>query len=328
MTTVKTSKAKKYQPIYVIAGKDTPLVNDQCQKLLDQLIEPQQRQTSLFNPDLASISITEILDELRTLPFLADKRIVLLKNSDKFISKNRETLEKYFDDPCGTGILILTANSFPSNTKLAKKLKKIGKLISISETKAWQIPDKLTKYARDVYDKNLTTQAAEFLIEISSDQLSQLYGEIDKLAIFANDQKQITIKHIESLIGHNRLFNVFNVIDACLTGNTAQAIDKLRRMFEADKTTEYKFIGAFAFHFRRMFNAKAMLDKGYSQSDVVSRLRIWGNKNALFAQLRKVTLKQVADGLKQLCETDYAIKTGQTKPKIAAEQLVYKLSTL
>lgn len=320
------SKTKKQQyPIYVIAGKEISLVNSECDKLLDRIIAPQQRQTCLFSPEPAQVSISQVLDELRTLPFLADKRVVLIRNADKFISENRTILENYFDNPCATGILVLTANSFPSNTRLAKKLAKVGRLISITQPKGRQLPDSIIKYAHDAHDKNLNNANAEFLIELTGDNLAKLYAEIDKLALFVHPDKTITTDNIESLIGHNRLFNVFNVIDACLDGNVAQAVERLRKMFEADKNAEYTFLGALAFHFRRMFNAKVLLNKGISQYQIAGQLKIWGNKEAFFRQLKKVSLKQVGEQIKHLAQIDYAIKTGQAKPRTAAEQLVYKL---
>jgi len=200
------SKLKEY-PIYVIVGKDDSLLNAQCEKLLNQLLPPSQRAIAFFQPEPDQVSASQVLDELRTIPFLTEKRVVVLKGADKFISKNRQLLEKYFDNPCPTAILILTVNDWPSQTKLAKKLTKIGKLIRVTQPKPWQLPTHLTNYAQSVHNKKLTKDAAELLIEFVGDNLSSLYSEIDKLALFANSEKTLTVQHIESLIGHNRLFN-------------------------------------------------------------------------------------------------------------------------
>jgi len=315
-----------WEPIYVVAGKEASLRNAQCQELLDRLLETEQKATGLFNADPAEVSVCEILDELRTAPFLSDKRVVVVKNADKFVSENRPLLEKYFDNPCRTGILILTVNSWDSRTKLAKKLSEVGKLISVVQPKPWQLPRRLIEYTGDAYSKNLTTEAAELLIELTGDNLPRLYSEIDKLALFAHTEKVITPRHVELLIGHNRLFNAFTVIDAIAAGNVAQAVDRLRRMFAEDKSAEYMAVGAFAFHFRRMFNAIVLLEKGFNTSEVARRLGIWSNKEVFFAQLREMSLKQIGDILQQLAEIDYAIKTGRTKAPVAVEQLVLRLT--
>jgi DNA polymerase-3 subunit delta len=312
--------------IYVIAGKDDSLVSSQCQELLDGLLEPSQRTTGLFDAEAASVSVSDVLDELRTAPFLTGKRVVRIKGADEFISKNRPLLEKYFENPCPTGRLLLTVRSWDSRTKLAKKLPKVGRLISITEPKRWELPQRLMGYASDAYDKRLNRDAAELLVELTGDELTRLYNEIDKLALYAGDQNIIAQKHVESLIGHNRLISAFAVIDAIIAGNAGVAIERLRGMFAGDKSTEYTVVGAFAYHVRRMFNAKILLDKGLRPRDIEKRLRIWGDTTAFFAHLRQISLKQVSRYLRQLGETDYEIKTGQTQAKVAMEQLVLNLA--
>ncbi len=317
---------KKHELIYVIVGKDS-LVNAECDKLLEKLIEPEQRATGLFRADPAEVLVSDVLDELRTVPFLTERRVVLVKGADKFISENRQVLEKYFDNPCPTGIFILTVSGWPSKTKLAKKLAKVGRLLTVKQPKRWQLPGRLVEYASDGHGKNLTKEAAELLIELTGEELGRLYSETDKLALFADTEKAITVRHVELLIGHNRIFNAFSVIDACLAGNVAQAVERLRNMFAEDKSAEYTTVGAFAFHFRRMFNAKVLLEKGIQPAEISNRLRIWGNREGFFAQLRKMTLHQIGSILQRLAAIDYAIKTGRTKAEVATEQLVLQLAS-
>ncbi|MHC4735310.1 MAG: DNA polymerase III subunit delta, partial [Planctomycetota bacterium] len=191
----------------------------------------------------------------------------------------------------------------------------------------YQLPARLMQYTSDAHSKRLSKDAAELLVELVGDDLVRLYSEIDKLVLFADSEKTITTGYVEKLIGHNRIFGAFEVIDKCLAGNAGAAVERLRNMFASDRSTEFKVVGAFAFHFRRMFNAKVLLEKGVRQAEIINQLRIWGNKDSFFAQLRKMTLKQIGDGIQQLAGIDYAIKTGRTKPQIAIEQLVLTMVT-
>ena len=316
----------KAELIYVIAGKEQSLVSAECDKLLEQLIEPQQRAVALFSADPKQVAAVDVVDELRTLPFLAERRVVVVKDADKFISENRQLLENYFDNPCPTGVLILMVNSWPAGTRLAKKLQKVGKLISVAQPRPWQLPDRLIKYAFDAHNKELPHDAAELLVELTGDELGRLYSEVDKLAIFADSEKTVTAQHVEQLIGHNRIFGAFAVIDACLAGDSTQAVDRLRNMFAEDRSAEYTVVGAFAFHFRRLFNAKVLFEKGAGPAEVATKLRIWGNKEGFFAQLRRMSLQQIGDTLQQLAQIDYAIKTGQSKAQVEIEKLALKLT--
>jgi DNA polymerase-3 subunit delta len=321
-----TRTHSRQNSIFIIAGKETSLVNVECDRVLDGIIEPQQRLTGLFKPDADEVCAADVLDELRTAPFLTKKRVVLVKNADKFISANREPLEKYFDNPCPTGVLIMTVTTWDGRTKLARKLPEVGTLINAAPPKGIALSRRLMQYSYDAHRKKLAPDAAQLLIELAGDELPRLYSEIDKLAVFADAEKTIMAGHVEALIGHNRFFNAFAVIDGCLTGNSGKAVNRLRKMFAEDRTAEYTAVGAFAYHLRQIFNAKLMLTDGVRPHDVVKKLRIFGNHDAFFLAVRKMPLEKIGNTLQQLADIDYAIKTGQTRAEVAIEKLVLELA--
>ena len=304
----KTTKAQeKKSLVYVIAGEDPSLVNARYTEIIDGLVPPEERDTGLLVVDANKAVIGEILEELRTLPFFTKRRIVALRNADKFISahgqqdeqdeqdnqdapagsSNREILERYFDSPSPTGILVMTVSSWPKTTRLAKKLPDIGTLVEIKPPKSEEFPSRIINYARDAHNKTIDYRTAGLLIELAGENLTRLYTEIDKLATYAATEKAITTAHVESLIGRNREFDAFEVIESCLQRKTGPAIERLRKMFAEDKDAEYRTIGAFAFHIRRMFIAKKLLMEGNSQYDVAGKARIFYNKQAHFALLKR-----------------------------------------
>ncbi len=312
--------------IYVVAGKDESLVGARAQELVDELLAPEQRMTALLSIDGDEASVSEVLDELKTVPFLADKRVVLVRKAEGFVSKYREFLERYFEKPAGTGILILAVASWDARTRLAKMLTKVGSLLSMEAPPKWKLPEHLVQYAATKHKIKLNRDAAEMLVELIGDELSQLYNEIEKLILFARGEKVIRADHVESLIGHHRIYGAFDVIDAITAGNAGQAVTRLRNMFEQDKSAEYTVVGAFAFHLRRMFQARTLLDRRISPADIARQLRVGYNKDRFFAQLQRITLSQIASILEELAAIDYAMKTGQAQAAVAIEQLVLKLA--
>ena len=348
MATKTVQAQKQNEFVIVIAGKEATLVNEKCSEIIDRLIPPEQRPTGLLVADADKVTISEILDEVRTLPFLTKKRVVVLRNVTRFLSavedeegqdeqnkqsasasvSNREILEKYFDSPCPTGVLVMTVSSWPKNTRLAKKLPAIGTLIEVVPPKGPELRRQIIAYAQDIHNKRLDYGTADLLADISGDDITRLKTEIDKLAAYAADDKAITTTHVESLVGFNRMFNAFAVIEACLEKKPAEAVERLRKMFAEDKNADYTTVGAFAFHFRRLFNVKKMLQEGLNEYQIKQKLWLGYNADAQFAQLRQLTIRQIGDQLKQLAEIDYAIKRGQAQPRIAIEQLVLKMAAL
>lgn len=312
--------------IYVIAGKDEPLVNTRRQELLSHVLDPAQHMTGLMSVEGDQASIAEVLDELKTVPFLTDKRVVAVKDAEGFVSKHRTALEDYFDKPSPTGVLVLTVGSWDSRTRLAKKLPSVGKLIAVTSPKRHELPRYLIDYAQQTCGQRLEPAAAELLVESAGEELALLHAEVEKLALFARGEKAITVRHVEAIVGHNRIFGAFEVIDAMLAGQMMQAVGRLRNMFAEDKNAEYTVVGAFAYHLRRVFAAKALLQKGESPFEVGKRLRIWNNKDRFFALLRRTSLEQIGRYIEQLAAIDHAVKTGQAKTQVAMEQFVLKLA--
>ena len=313
------------EKIYVICGKDKFLVGSECQKLLDTLISPEDRSLSLFQPEVDKVEISEVLDELRTLPFLADKRVVLLKDADSFVTANRPVLEKYFAEPSRCGVLVLVVQKWQKTTRLAKMLGKVGKLIDVGDIGRYQLGSYVSNYVTSTYGKSMNRSTAGMLVELVGDDVGRLCSEADKLAIYVDQRKNIELADVEALIGHNRMFGAFSVIDAITDGRIDTAVERLRNMFMMDRSAEFTVVGAFAFHFRKMFRAKALLEKGVNAQQVISQLRIFGNKDGFFRQVRALSLRQIGRVLCELARIDHGMKTGQTTAGVAIERLVVRL---
>ena len=318
----KPKASSDIKSVYVICGKDDYLVSTAADSLLDRLLPVDQRPMALYQPDADTADIASVLDELRTLPFLAERRVVLIKKADSFISANRDTLEKYIESPSPSGVLVLTADSFPKTTRLAKKLPSVGELIDTGGLKPWQLPKFIADHLSQNFGKTISSSNAQLLVELVGDDPGRLTSEAEKLAMYIGDKKAINSQDIESLIGHNRMFNAFAVIDALTSGDTTRAVTRLRNMFASDSAAEYTVVGAFAFHFRKLFTAKSLMQKGLRRDQVTKQAGIWSNADAFFRQLEKLSLASIAELLCELAKIDHQSKTSSASTKVAIERLI------
>jgi DNA polymerase-3 subunit delta len=314
-------------PIYVVEGEEKSLVDIEVEKIFVQLLEPAQMELGLIKLRGNEAVLGDCLDELRTLPFLAPRRVVVIKDAEDFISDNREPLEDYFENPSPTGVLILTINKLATNTNIYKKLSKCGKLVSVAKPTRWTLPNHLIKYAEEAHRKKLERDAAVMIVDIGGEDYGVLTREVDKLAAYTNDKKAITIEDVQTLTGHNRLFNAFEVFDKALSGNTAQAIALFRDMLSKDKDAEYKVVGAFWFQVRRMFDAKVLLVEGVNPFAIVKRLGIRGDSDSFLAHIRNLNLEFIGSLAEELGRIDYQAKTGQAFIEVEMEKFILKLAS-
>ncbi|MFW6062370.1 MAG: DNA polymerase III subunit delta, partial [Planctomycetota bacterium] len=107
------------KPIYVLHGNDQFLLDTWRKEIVSRLVGDADPQVCVTSFD-ASAELAEVLDELRTLPFLAPYRVVIVRDADAFVSAHRDALENYLDRPCQSASLVLMVSSFPKNTRLYK----------------------------------------------------------------------------------------------------------------------------------------------------------------------------------------------------------------
>jgi DNA polymerase-3 subunit delta len=322
------ANTQTFKSLYVIAGEDAYLARREVEKLLNQLLSPDERDMALYQPQADKAEGPEVLDELRTLPFLASRRVVLIKDAEPFIEAYAELLEKYLEHPSPTGVMILSVTSWDKRRKIAKKVAAggVAELIDAGEIKPWEMVGFAGNCALEK-GVRLAPGAAELIVELIGNEPGRIAAEIDKLIMFKHPAKSITMDDVEELIGASRVFDAFEVIETLSGTDKAKAFDRLRRMFEGDRDAIYSAIGAFGFHFRRMFRCKGMIEKGEPQN--VAALKVGLKSPAMqgkfLTQLKRYTLKELGQFLAELGYMDYQSKTGQGDIPSNLEKFFLKL---
>lgn len=325
---VKQKKSESCPGLLVITGSDPFLVSQECEKRLNALLTPDERAMALYEPKADDAKIADVFDELRTVPFLASRRVVLLKDAESFIKENAEALEKYLESPSPSGVLLMTTLSWDGRLRISKKIQAAGCLVEIAEFKSFQLPPYITAYAQQTHAIRLDASCSRLLIELIGEDPGRLCSEIDKLVIYVAPRKSVTPQDIEALIGHNRTFGAFEVIDSVVSGNAGPAISRLRNMFESDKDAEYTVVGAFGFHFRRLFRAKALIVRGTPAPQAAVRAGVKYKQDEFLRQVNHLSLEQIGTILAELGRIDYGIKNGLTTAPTAIESLVLKVFSL
>jgi len=313
-------------PVCVIYGDNRREAMDQLDQLIDQYLPDADRQMCLNQYEGDSMELASVLDDVRTLPFLSDRRMVIVKQADAFITKYRQELEAYLDRPSSTGVLVLMPEKFPSNTRLAKKSAQIGQVFACEKVSARNLPSFLTEYAKKRHHLALSPEASAALIELAGEDSDILTAELDKVATFLADNKdhpgRILPQDIQILVGNNRQFNVFNVIDAMTAGDVGASLTRLHQMLQQDRSAEFTAVGAFAWHFRRLYNARMLLEQKIPDREILKQVRVWAQQDQFLRQVRRLTLPQAGNIIKSLMEIDLASKSGGPSAGAALELLI------
>ena len=126
-----TTRASKgsLDPVYVLVGTERLLIEravDAVRKAVDSMGAPG------FNIEVfdgKGLDATRVISAARTLPMMADTRLVLLRHVDAMTPTEQTNLAEYLEDPSESTCFVLTATKLDGRAKLAKAAKKKGYLI-------------------------------------------------------------------------------------------------------------------------------------------------------------------------------------------------------
>ena len=265
----------------------------------------------------------KIKGAITALPFLADKRLVIIKNI--FKSKSKDILDgiseilEYVPEET---ITIFWEEAVPDKrTVLFKKLIK-EKSEEFEKLQGY----KLTKWIEDdVADKGgkISGKNAEKLASYVGDDLNQLENEIAKLVTFRSEE-EISSEDIDLLVNSKLSGNIFNLVDAVGTGDYRKTAQYMHELL-AQGENEIYILTMIVRQFRNLILIKdyeGKLDKIGIAKEV--GLHPFVVQKGM-AQARKFSIQELKNMYEKLLDTDIAIKTGEKEPLLALDLLVKEL---
>lgn len=182
---------------------------------------------------------SDIRDELCTASLfdMGEKRTIVIREADKFVSNHRPEIESYLAKPGSSARLILHLDALASNTKVYKAIDKAHLLICCScetgqKTGATAATRRkfLTSYVAGRHKTKLSTTAADVLIEMLGDDVGFLDTEIAKLALYLDPGESIEETLVREVVAGWQGKTIWQITEAISAGNAAEALKQLDKL--------------------------------------------------------------------------------------------------
>ena len=319
------SDKDKNFPIYVFYGDEDFFIYEACSAVKAHSLKDTDPSLSLVEFKGGETSGGVIFDELRTLPFFASKnKLVVVEDADDFVDKNRETIEKYLQTPSSHASLVLVCNKWDKRTKLATLVDKVGISIECKRLKDHQLPNWISTRAKH-YKKNISSAAAQKLVEDVGNNLAIIDKHLEKLSIYLSEKTTIDERDVDALVGVDRSRTVFELTDAVAQRNAAGALKILGQMLTHGEDS-VRIISLLAWQIKRLWRAKQILKQGGDEHKVTLELQVVPFfAKRFFAQVKLFAEEDLMKKHALLLETDVKSKTSSFGTQLLLELLVYKL---
>ena len=315
--------------IYLFTGTSEIFIKNRMNRIIQSF---NKYEYTIIKYDMETTSLSTVLSDAITVPFLEELKIIILKNP-KFLTKSATSTKdeikamlKYLKSPCDSTLLIIDATNTVINqsNEIYKMLKNVARIIDYPdpeeiELKGW-IVRSFDANGIDIKDDPLT-----LLLEYIGDDQARLSQEIDKLSSYVGKGGTIRKEDIKLLVPKNINNEIYLLIKAIINHDLAltnQIYDNLITHTK-DSLTIFSLISN---KFKELLSTYRLLKYGYSQSDIAKFYNVsTGKAYYIVQEARAFKLSDLEFYIDKLAELDYQIKSGKLDKTIGLELLLLKL---
>lgn len=222
------------KPVYALVGDDSFLQIEKLAQILHELGADVQRAD--FDGETAELA--DVLDELRSFAMFGTGKLVAVRDGDEFVSRYREQLEEFLEQPPLSGTLVLRMASLPKNQRIHKIIAKVGAIVECkppADLRRWIIDR-----GRTVHQLAIGADAAELLAELIGADLGRLDNELAKLALQVS-AGMVTADDIRT-VAFQREQEMWDMTNELAAGRPREALRRWRQLVQIDPSTEFRAV--------------------------------------------------------------------------------------
>lgn len=311
-------KEKSFKKIYLLYGDEPFLVGSYKKKLREAITGGDTMNFNYFegkNPD-----VKEIISLADTMPFFADRRLILVDGSG-FFKSAQEELAAYLPQMPDTTCLVFAESEVDKRNRLYKRVKELGYAAELNKQDTAQ----LMRWAAGILGRDgrkISRPVMEYFLERTGDDMENIRMELEKLVCYTIGRDVITKEDVDAVGTVHVTSRVFDMVAAIVAGNTKKAMDLYEDLLTL-KEPPMRILFLIARQFNQLLQIKELTAAGKDKGAMASALKVPPFAvGKLTAQARAFTRDQILSWVTLCVETEEAVKTGRLSDRLAVELLI------
>jgi DNA polymerase-3 subunit delta len=311
-------------PLYLFYGPGEFQMEKLLDRIKESLIPAAVRDFNLEVNYGGETESAEILQHAQSLPFLADRRLIIVRRTEAFSTEALEPFLAYFEKPAPSTCLIFVAGKTDFNKPFYKACRSHGFAVTFEELKDREVVSWIRKTAAEMGFK-MDFHAAAYLHGIVGNKTRELYGELEKLSLRLSEE--VGIEQVKESVKHSRVYTIFELMHQISSKNRSASLVVLNRFLEEEdkKGAPLRVIGMLNRQMRLLWQTKSVVDKGGEQKEVMKKVGTTHyGASEWIKQAKGWTAEEIEEALALLYQADGRIKSG-CRPKPVLENLILSL---
>lgn len=317
-------KNKTFQKVYLLYGEENYLKRQYKMKLKKALVLEGDTMNYLYQEG-KDVNPKEIIDLAETLPFFADRRLILMENTGFFKNASDEMAEYVKQIPDST-VLLFVEEEIDKRSKMYKAVQKNGSAIEFTR----QSNDILMRWILSKVkkeNKNITNAGMQLFLSKTGDDMENIDSELEKLFSFTLRKDTIDEDDVEAICTGQVTNQIFDMVNAISEQNQKKALQLYFDLL-ALKEPPMRILFLILRQFHILLLIKDLKNKGVDQREIASKVKIpeFAIRRNL-AQVREFSFAQLEHAIEDGLQTETNIKTGMMTEQLAVETFLIQYST-
>lgn len=318
-------------PCYVLEGPEEYIKRTAIETLRKRLLPEgleDMNETRLTDPDADTL-----IAAAETLPFMADKRLVLVqecgmlqgrgKGYDE--AKSAAALAEYLKNPPETACVVFyVRDKADGRKKLYTQLKKTAEIVQFLPLDDREMTRWIAQYLKKL-GKQISAPTCQKLTFTVGTELYALSGELQKLAAYAGDRAEILPEDIDAVCAKTTAYRVYDLTGA-LTRGDAKTAFTLAHALQKDGEEPLALLALLQNECRRLLSVKLLRSDGLPPDAIASRIGVppFAAKQ-LYNQVTRYTEKQLRAMCAACMDTEYQVKSGNLPVEGSLEKVMLQI---
>jgi DNA polymerase-3 subunit delta len=318
-----SSDLSDLKPVYLIYGSEELLLERAEKRLLDRLAAVADLDFNLERFDGATATADDVVNAANTMPFMSERRLVIVRDVDKMDAAALERLADYARDPAPYTALVLVATKIAKNSRIYKAVAATGVAYEYAAPKRNEYAGEVLRLFRE-RGKRIGLPAAQRLVDVVGRDLRRLDIEAEKIAAFAGDRGSISISDVDAVAAASAETSLFELNDAVGDRDLVRSLRTLRKLLDAGETP-LGIEAMLARNVRSLIGAKALSGRGLAPDAMAPEIGMapWQARNAA-RQASRYQAAELARALVGLAAVEGEMKTSPADAGLAIERWIVR----
>ena len=317
-------KSGQFKQVYLLCGEEGYLKKQYKNRFVKAML-PEGDTMNYSYYEGKNTPVKEAIDLAETLPFFAERRLIVFENTGFFKTAAGADLADYIKDMPETTCFIFVEEEIDKRNKLYKAVKSKGYIAELSTQDAGTLKRWVAGLVRKEQKQISESVIVYFLDKVGTD-MENIQGELEKVFCYALERDTITKEDIDAVCVTQITNHIFEMVDAVAAGNQQKALELYYELL-ALKEPPMRILYLLTRQFKLLLEVKDLVGKRYDKSSIAKTVGLHPFVAGKYMQqCRTFEKKELRNILEEAVDTEEMVKTGRLNDVMSVELFIVKYS--